>query len=203
MTAPWRAWPREHCLSTTPRLRPRLHANSSNGQTSRTSALSTPPYRAGRRARSMARSPSCAVASRPTSIRQALSTTFAQAVTLLGDSGSGQLCKMVNQICIAGLVQGLSEAIAFGQAAKLDMKQVLGRYQQRRGPKLANGKPRRHHDRRQIRLRFRRRLDAQRPWAWCLAKPSAMARACRLPPWLISFMPMCSKWAAIAGIRPA
>lgn len=51
---------------------------------------------------------------------------FAQAVTLLGDSGAGQLCKMVNQICIAGLVQGLSEAIAFGQAAKLDMKQVLG-----------------------------------------------------------------------------
>ena len=51
---------------------------------------------------------------------------YAQAVALLGDSGAGQLCKMVNQICIAGLVQGLSEAIAFGQAAKLDMKQVLG-----------------------------------------------------------------------------
>jgi 3-hydroxyisobutyrate dehydrogenase len=51
---------------------------------------------------------------------------FAQAVTLLGDSGSGQLCKMVNQICIAGLVQGLSEGIAFGQAAHLNMEQVLG-----------------------------------------------------------------------------
>lgn len=51
---------------------------------------------------------------------------FAQAVTLLGAPGAGQLCKMVNQICIAGLVQGLSEAIAFGQAAQLDMKQVLG-----------------------------------------------------------------------------
>jgi 3-hydroxyisobutyrate dehydrogenase len=46
-------------------------------------------------------------------------------VTLLGEPGSGQLCKMVNQICIAGLVQGLSEAIAFGQAAKLDMDKVL------------------------------------------------------------------------------
>ena len=44
---------------------------------------------------------------------------------LLGDSGSGQLAKMVNQICIAGLVQGLSEAIAFGQKAGLDMEQVL------------------------------------------------------------------------------
>ena len=54
-----------------------------------------------------------------------LAMHFAQAVTLLGDSGSGQLCKMVNQICIAGLVQGLSEAIAFGQAADLDMNAVL------------------------------------------------------------------------------
>jgi len=51
---------------------------------------------------------------------------FAKAMTLLGPSGSGQLAKMVNQIAIAGLVQGLSEAIAFGQRAGLDMKAVLG-----------------------------------------------------------------------------
>ena len=50
---------------------------------------------------------------------------YAQAVTLLGPSGSGQLAKMVNQIAIAGLVQGLSEAIAFGQRAGLDMNAVL------------------------------------------------------------------------------
>jgi 3-hydroxyisobutyrate dehydrogenase len=50
---------------------------------------------------------------------------FAKAVTLVGASGAGQLAKMVNQICIAGLVQGLSEAVAFGQKAGLDMKQVL------------------------------------------------------------------------------
>lgn len=50
---------------------------------------------------------------------------FAKAVTLLGPSGSGQLAKMVNQICIAGLVQGLAEALAFGQKAGLDMPQVL------------------------------------------------------------------------------
>jgi 3-hydroxyisobutyrate dehydrogenase len=50
---------------------------------------------------------------------------FSRAFTLLGDSGAGQLAKMVNQICIAGLVQGLSEAIAFGQKAGLDMNQVL------------------------------------------------------------------------------
>ena len=50
---------------------------------------------------------------------------FARAFTLMGESGAGQLTKMVNQICIAGLVQGLSEAIAFGQKAGLDMNQVL------------------------------------------------------------------------------
>jgi 3-hydroxyisobutyrate dehydrogenase-like beta-hydroxyacid dehydrogenase len=50
---------------------------------------------------------------------------FSKAFTLLGDSGSGQLTKMVNQICIAGLVQGLAEAIAFGQRAGLDMPLVL------------------------------------------------------------------------------
>jgi 3-hydroxyisobutyrate dehydrogenase/2-hydroxy-3-oxopropionate reductase len=50
---------------------------------------------------------------------------FSRAFTLLGDTGAGQLTKMVNQICIAGLVQGLSEAIAFGQKAGLDMNQVL------------------------------------------------------------------------------
>ena len=50
---------------------------------------------------------------------------FARAVTLVGESGAGQLAKMVNQICIAGLVQGLSEGVAFGQAAGLDMKLVL------------------------------------------------------------------------------
>jgi 3-hydroxyisobutyrate dehydrogenase len=50
---------------------------------------------------------------------------FSKAFTLMGKSGAGQLTKMVNQICIAGLVQGLSEAIAFGQKAGLDVNQVL------------------------------------------------------------------------------
>ncbi len=50
---------------------------------------------------------------------------FARAVTHLGASGAGQLAKMVNQIAIAGLVQGLAEAIAFGQRAGLDMPLVL------------------------------------------------------------------------------
>ncbi|MEO7954953.1 MAG: NAD(P)-dependent oxidoreductase [Polaromonas sp.] len=50
---------------------------------------------------------------------------YSRAFTLMGDIGAGQLTKMVNQICIAGLVQGLSEAVAFGQKAGLDVNQVL------------------------------------------------------------------------------
>ena len=50
---------------------------------------------------------------------------FSRAFTLMGASGAGQLTKMVNQISIAGLVQGLAEAIAFGLKAGLDMNQVL------------------------------------------------------------------------------
>ncbi len=50
---------------------------------------------------------------------------YSRAVTRIGDSGAGQLAKMVNQTCIAGLLQGLAEGIAFGQKAGLDMKLVL------------------------------------------------------------------------------
>jgi 3-hydroxyisobutyrate dehydrogenase len=54
-----------------------------------------------------------------------VAAAFSKAFTLMGPSGAGQLTKMVNQICIAGLVQGLGEAVAFGQKAGLDMLQVL------------------------------------------------------------------------------
>ena len=50
---------------------------------------------------------------------------YSKKVKLLGKSGSGQLAKMVNQICIAGLVQGLSEAINFGMKAGLNMEDVI------------------------------------------------------------------------------
>ncbi len=51
--------------------------------------------------------------------------SYGKAVTLMGGSGAGQLTKMVNQICIAGLVQALSEGIAFAEKAKLDPLLVL------------------------------------------------------------------------------
>lgn len=54
-----------------------------------------------------------------------VAAAYSRAIALIGDAGTGQLTKMVNQICIAGIVQGLSEAVAFGQAANLDMHAVL------------------------------------------------------------------------------
>ena len=74
---------------------------------------------------------------------------FARAVTRLGDSGAGQLCKMVNQITLAGLIESLSEAIAFGERAGLDMQtvlQVIGKgaaqswQMDNRGPTMVEGR---------------------------------------------------------------
>lgn len=52
-------------------------------------------------------------------------SSYGKTIELIGNAGSGQLAKMINQICIAGLVQGLSEALAFGKKANLDMEKVL------------------------------------------------------------------------------
>ncbi|WP_289297833.1 NAD(P)-dependent oxidoreductase [uncultured Reyranella sp.] len=51
---------------------------------------------------------------------------FSKAVTLIGPSGAGQVTKMMNQMCIAGIVQGLAEALNLGQRAGLDMEKALG-----------------------------------------------------------------------------
>lgn len=74
---------------------------------------------------------------------------FARSCRLMGGSGSGQLTKMVNQICIAGLLQGLSEGMNFGMKAGLDMEKVIdviskgaaGSWQmENRGPTMCQGK---------------------------------------------------------------
>ena len=52
-------------------------------------------------------------------------SSFSQAVTLMGKAGAGQLTKMVNQICIAGLLQGLSEGVKFGMLSGLDIRKVV------------------------------------------------------------------------------
>lgn len=61
----------------------------------------------------------------PFATAKPLMECYGRAVTLIGPAGSGQLAKMVNQVCIAGLVQGLSEGINLGMKAGLDMNLVL------------------------------------------------------------------------------
>ena len=58
-------------------------------------------------------------------VAQPIINSYAKACTLMGPSGSGQLTKMVNQVCIAGLLQGLAEGLNFGLKAGLDMEQVI------------------------------------------------------------------------------
>jgi 3-hydroxyisobutyrate dehydrogenase len=67
----------------------------------------------------------CGGEAEPFQTAQPAIDTFARAVTLMGPSGSGQLTKMVNQVCIAGMLQGLSEALNFSERAGLDSKLVL------------------------------------------------------------------------------
>lgn len=56
---------------------------------------------------------------------QPIAMAYSRAFTLMGPSGSGQLTKMVNQICVAGLIEALAEGIHFGQSAGLDMHKVM------------------------------------------------------------------------------
>ena len=58
------------------------------------------------------------------SIKDVLNS-YGKTISLIGSSGSGQLCKMVNQICIAGLIQGLSEGLSFGKKSNLNMEKVI------------------------------------------------------------------------------
>ncbi|MDF2982988.1 MAG: oxidoreductase [Devosia sp.] len=58
-------------------------------------------------------------------IAQPVIMSFAKAARLLGDPGAGQLAKMMNQICIAGVVQGLAEAIHFGKQSGMDIEAVI------------------------------------------------------------------------------
>ncbi len=67
----------------------------------------------------------CGGAERDFAKAEPIIAAYAKACKLMGDSGAGQLTKMVNQICIAGLVQGLAEAMNFGQRAGLNMDAVL------------------------------------------------------------------------------
>ena len=93
----------------------------------RRSASSTRRCPAARREPRTVNSRSCAAATTPTCSRRPkpVIDTYAKSCVCLGPAGSGQLTKMVNQICIAGLVQGLAEGVNFAQRAGLDVDEVI------------------------------------------------------------------------------
>ena len=61
----------------------------------------------------------------PYALAENIMAAYGKGMTLIGESGAGQLCKSVNQICIAGIVQGLSEGLAFADKAGLDAAKVI------------------------------------------------------------------------------
>ena len=67
----------------------------------------------------------CGGDAEPFEAMKPVASAYARAVTRVGEAGAGQLAKMVNQVCIAGMVQALAEAITFGQRAGLEMPLVL------------------------------------------------------------------------------
>lgn len=127
---------------------------------------------------------------------------YARMCTLMGPSGAGQLTKMVNQICIAGLVEGLAEGIHFAQSAGLDVEQVIATISKGAAQSWQMENRRR-------RWRAENSISAL-PWNGCARiSPSALpkrgetARAFRSPRWSMRSTPKLKKWAGSDGIRRA
>ena len=121
----------------------------------------------------------------------------------MGEAGAGQLTKMVNQICIAGLVQALVGGAALRRSRRARPRAGGRRHLQGRRAILADGEPLQDDDRRQVRFRLRRRLDAQGPRHLPRRGARATARACRWRRWSTSSTPTCRRWAAGAGTLQA
>ena len=129
--------------------------------------------------------------------------SYARTVNLIGPSGSGQLTKMVNQICIAGLIEGLAEALHFGIRAGLDMEKVIDTISKgaaqswqmdNRWRTMVEGK---------FDFGFAVDLGAQGFRHSASRRRGRMARACPSPRWSISSMPRSRRWAGRAGTRRA
>ena len=125
-TAPSPAWARAPFSSTTPRPRPTLRANFMRPARRPASISSTRPVSGGQAgAENGALTVMCGGDAAPFAKAEKVIAAYARACNLIGDPGAGQLAKMVNQICIAGLVQGLSEGLHFAKNAGLDIEKVI------------------------------------------------------------------------------
>jgi 3-hydroxyisobutyrate dehydrogenase len=127
---------------------------------------------------------------------------YARAVTLIGPPGSGQLTKMVNQICIGGLIQGLAEALHFAKRAGLDIEKVIDT--------ISKGAAQSWQMENRWKTMVEGKSISASPSIWC----ARISRSCStrregtapsfpLPRLSISSTPRCSRWAAIGGTRRA
>ena len=204
-TAPSPAWPRARCSSTTPPPRPRSRASFTRQAKKRgfdfdrRAGLGRPGRRRERRADGDVRRRRGAVRARRAGDRG----LCARCASCSGPPGAGQLTKMVNQICIAGLVQGLAEGIHFAKKAGLDIEAVIADDLQGRGAVLADGEPLQDHERRASSISASRSTGCARTWRSASARRARTAPTCRSPRWSISSMRKCRRWAASAGTRRA
>ncbi len=122
----FRAMGKAASSSTTPPRRPTWRASCSLRRRPPASISSTRRSRAGRAGAETGRLTVMAGGEQAAFDRAApVIESYAKACRLLGPSGAGQLAKMMNQICIAGIVQGLAEAIHFGKSAGMDVEAVI------------------------------------------------------------------------------
>ena len=128
---------------------------------------------------------------------------YARMCKLLGPAGAGQLTKMVNQICIAGLVQGLAEGIHFAKKAGLDVEAVIETIS--KGAAQSWQMENRYKTMNAGKYDFGFAVDWMRK-DLSIASPrrAGTAPTCRSRRWSISSMRKCRRWAAALGhVEPA
>ncbi len=164
--------------STTPPPPPTSPASSMLLRARRASASSMRRSPAVRRARRTACSPSWSAAiPRRFAKAEPVITHYARMVTLIGPAGSGQLAKMVNQICIAGLVQGLSEGVALRRESRPRHPRGHGDDLQGRRRLVADGEPLEDDGRGQVRLSASPSTGCARILGICLEEARRNRRA--------------------------
>ena len=127
---------------------------------------------------------------------------YARACNLMGTPGSGQLTKMVNQICIAGLVQGLAEGLNFAKRAGLDIEKLIATIS--KGAAQSWQMENRYKTMVAGKFDFGFAVDWMRKdLAICLAEARRNGAACRCRRWSTSSTRKCRRWAAGAGTRRA
>ena len=125
-TAPSPAWARARFSSITPRRRPRSRASFTRRRRKRGFDFIDAPVSGGQAgAENGALTVMCGGDAEPFARAEKVIAAYARACNLLGPPGSGQLAKMVNQICIAGLVQGLAEGLHFAKKSGLDIEKLI------------------------------------------------------------------------------